>query len=209
MSTGMYCNIHLLEIMRLSAFKPPLSYPSSQFWCLYSYFVHDQYCLLLSPVSCSVGTVRQRQASLALIRYVATFCVKCNENCNTISKVRYHLIFVTDCNYFIYIHMLFVAQEEAELWIRIWSDAKLLPSRIRTREKRTEYGSHFFTLILLRFNVTHPSHIYFFPGFQVHRSGVPSHLSWERLLLDRVLHPPDVGRAYLATGGLLKRLSHD
>jgi hypothetical protein len=28
MSTGMYCNIHLLEIMRLSAFKSPLSYPS-------------------------------------------------------------------------------------------------------------------------------------------------------------------------------------
>jgi hypothetical protein len=29
MSTGMYCNIHLLEIMRRSAFKSPLSYPSS------------------------------------------------------------------------------------------------------------------------------------------------------------------------------------
>ncbi len=29
MSTGMYCKIHLLEIMRLSAFKSPLSYPSS------------------------------------------------------------------------------------------------------------------------------------------------------------------------------------
>ena len=28
-STGMYCNIHLLEIMRRSAFKSPLSYPSS------------------------------------------------------------------------------------------------------------------------------------------------------------------------------------
>ncbi len=29
LSTGMYCNIHLLEIMRRSAFKSPLSYPSS------------------------------------------------------------------------------------------------------------------------------------------------------------------------------------
>jgi hypothetical protein len=29
MSTGMYFNIHLLEIMRLTAFKFPLSYPSS------------------------------------------------------------------------------------------------------------------------------------------------------------------------------------
>ncbi len=29
MSTGMYCNTHLLEIMRRSAFKSPLSYPSS------------------------------------------------------------------------------------------------------------------------------------------------------------------------------------
>jgi hypothetical protein len=29
MSTGMYCNIHLLEIMRRLAFKSPLSYPSS------------------------------------------------------------------------------------------------------------------------------------------------------------------------------------
>ncbi len=29
MSSGMYCNIHLLEIMRRSAFKSPLSYPSS------------------------------------------------------------------------------------------------------------------------------------------------------------------------------------
>jgi hypothetical protein len=29
MSTGMYYNIHLLEIMRRSAFKSPLSYPSS------------------------------------------------------------------------------------------------------------------------------------------------------------------------------------
>jgi hypothetical protein len=28
-STGMYCNTHLLEIMRRSAFKSPLSYPSS------------------------------------------------------------------------------------------------------------------------------------------------------------------------------------
>jgi hypothetical protein len=28
-STWMYCNIHLLEIMRRSAFKSPLSYPSS------------------------------------------------------------------------------------------------------------------------------------------------------------------------------------
>ena len=26
--TGMYCNIHLLEIMRRTAFKSPLSYPS-------------------------------------------------------------------------------------------------------------------------------------------------------------------------------------
>ncbi len=30
MSTGMYCNIHLLEIMHRSSFKSPLSYPSSQ-----------------------------------------------------------------------------------------------------------------------------------------------------------------------------------
>ena len=29
MSTGMYCNTHLLEIMRRSAFKSPLSHPSS------------------------------------------------------------------------------------------------------------------------------------------------------------------------------------
>jgi hypothetical protein len=28
-STGMYCNIHLSEIMRRTAFKSPLSYPSS------------------------------------------------------------------------------------------------------------------------------------------------------------------------------------
>jgi hypothetical protein len=28
-STGMYCNTHLLEIMRRSSFKSPLSYPSS------------------------------------------------------------------------------------------------------------------------------------------------------------------------------------
>jgi hypothetical protein len=28
-STGMYCNIHLLEIMRRTAFKSPLFYPSS------------------------------------------------------------------------------------------------------------------------------------------------------------------------------------
>ncbi len=30
MSPGMYCKIHLLEIMRLSAFKSALFYPSSQ-----------------------------------------------------------------------------------------------------------------------------------------------------------------------------------
>ncbi len=30
MSTGMYCDTHRLEIMRLSAFKSTLSYPSSQ-----------------------------------------------------------------------------------------------------------------------------------------------------------------------------------
>jgi hypothetical protein len=28
-STGMYCNTHLLEIMLRSAFNSPLSYPSS------------------------------------------------------------------------------------------------------------------------------------------------------------------------------------
>jgi hypothetical protein len=28
-SAGMYCNTHLLEIMRRTAFKSPLSYPSS------------------------------------------------------------------------------------------------------------------------------------------------------------------------------------
>jgi hypothetical protein len=29
MPAGMYCTVHLLEIMRLSAFKSPVFYPSS------------------------------------------------------------------------------------------------------------------------------------------------------------------------------------
>jgi hypothetical protein len=36
----------------------------------------------------------------------ATFCVKCDENCNIISEVLPVPIFVADYSYFIHIHML-------------------------------------------------------------------------------------------------------